>query len=85
MPSSRFGDDRNGRELHVSDVHVWGLIKELLDLTLQLLIGGESAGVLSYPDSLEIFIRPHRENFDPHVASLSICDGAERPGWSPGR
>lgn len=60
MLSSRFGDDRNGRELHVSDVHVWVLVKELLDLTLQIFIGGESAGVLSYPDGFEIFIRPHR-------------------------
>jgi len=41
-------------------------------------IGGESAGVFSNPDSLEIFIRPHRKNFDPQMAYLSICDGAER-------
>ena len=78
MTSSRFGDDRNGRELHVSVVHVWVLIKELLDFTLEILLGGESSGVLSYPDRPEIFIRPHRKNFDPQVAYLSICDGAER-------
>ena len=85
MTSSGFGDDRNGRELHVSVGHVWVLIKELLDFTLEILLGGESSGVLSYPDSPEIFIRPHRKNFDPQVAYLSICDGAERPTLSGAR
>jgi len=78
MPNRHFVDDHHGRGCHVSDGHVWVLVKELLDLMLQMGIGGESAGVFSNPDSLEIFIRPHRKNFDPQMASLSICDGAER-------
>jgi hypothetical protein len=77
MPNRHFVDDHHDRGCHVSDVHVSVLVKELLDLMLQIGIGGESAGVFSNPDSLKIFIRPHRKNFDPQMAYLSICDRAE--------
>lgn len=37
-PRSSFGDDSNGRKLHMLDVHVRVLIKELLYLTLRIFI-----------------------------------------------
>src|SRR5262245_57997605 len=80
MPSSSFGDDSNGRELHMLDVHFGVLIKERLYLTLQILIGGECAGILSYPDGLEIFGRVLIWTFTTLYAMLISSSQEGYPG-----